>query len=255
MKSCLYTGHISHYRLSPVKNGFRYRIFFVCLDLSELDSVFSGRWFWSVDRCNLAFLRRKDHFGDPALSIEESVRNLVVERTGKRPDGSIQMVCHLRYWGHCFNPATFYYCYDRDGQHLEYVVVEVCNTPWNETHCYVIDLDGESGGASLSQHTLTKTFHVSPFLPMDIEYRWQFSHPGDDLHVLMEDYHLGEKVFGAQLDLKRKQINGPALARVLFAYPFMTMKVVLAIYYQAARLWFKGAKFYPHPPSSQELTE
>ena len=247
MNSCLYTGHIRHRRYRPVTNGFRYRIFFVCLDLAELDEVFVGRWLWSVDRVNLAFLRRRDHFGDPALSIDESVRRLVEKRAGRRPEGSVRMVTHLRDFGYCFNPATFYYCYSGDGERLDYIVVEVHNTPWNESHCYVLDMAGGDEQGGLSTHRLSKEFHVSPFLPMDIDYRWQFSPPGDALMVRMEDYHQGELCFAAELELKRAAISGLTLANVLIAYPLMTMKVSLAIYWQALRLWIKGAVFHEHP--------
>lgn len=250
MNSCLYTGHIRHIRHLPVTNGFRYRIFMLCLDLGELDTVFAGRWFWSTQSMNLAFLRRRDHFGDPGLSIDAAVRQCVSEKTGRRPEGPIRMVTHLRYFGYCFNPATFYYCYEPGGGQLEYVVVEVHNTPWGEVHCYVLDAQAsdafrDAGDGQL--YRLKKEFHVSPFLPMDIDYLWSFTAPGEKLRAHMVDMHQGEKVFEAELDLDRSAITGPALARVLLGYPVMTLKVTLGIYWQALRLWLKGAQFYAHP--------
>ncbi|MEI2421818.1 DUF1365 family protein, partial [Arthrospira platensis SPKY2] len=104
----------------------------VCLDLAELDTVFRGRWLWSTQRPALAWLRREDHLGDPAHSLDESVRRLVAERTGRRPAGPIRLLAHLRYFGHCFNPVSFYYCYDAAGERVETIVAEVNNTPWGE---------------------------------------------------------------------------------------------------------------------------
>jgi DUF1365 family protein len=247
MRSCIYAGHIRHIRHLPMKNGFRYRMYMMYLDLDEIDHVFAERWFWSAKGFNLAFLRRQDHFGDPAVSIADSVRNLVEEKTGSRPAGPISMLSHLRYFGHCFNPATFFYCYDASGERLEYVIVEVHNTPWGEVFCYVLDESMNQGSEQRKKYTLQKIFHVSPFLPMDIEYTWSFSRPNEKIHVHMVDVHKDEQMFEAELDLERFDITSLALAKVLLLYPFMTVKVTLGIYWQALRLWVKGAKYYSHP--------
>jgi DUF1365 family protein len=247
MRSCIYAGHVRHIRHLPMKNGFRYRMYMMYLDLDEIDNVFAGRWFWSARGFNLAFLRRKDHFGDPAISIADSVRNLVEERTGNRPDGPIRMLSHLRYFGYCFNPATFYYCYDTAGARLEYVIVEVHNTPWGEVYCYVLDESMNQGSERRKKYKLQKVFHVSPFLPMDIDYSWSLTSPDDKIHVHMVDMHGDEQMFEAELDLQRFSITSWSLAKVLLFYPFMTVKVTVGIYWQALRLWFKGARYYSHP--------
>jgi DUF1365 family protein len=219
----------------------------LCLDLGELDQIFRNHWLWSADKPNLAWLKREDHFGDPELTIEESVRRLVEEKNGRRPEGPIRMLAHLRYFGHCFNPATFYYCYDRAGRELETIIVEIHNTPWGEVFCYVLDQDMNMGTSEEREFTPRKDFHVSPFIDMDIDYRWTFNEPGKDLMVHMEDLEGGEIIFEADLELERKKISSSNLARMLVSYPPMTMKVVAAIYWQALRLKLKGANFYSHP--------
>ena len=100
MESCIYRGKVKHIRYRPARNAFTYSLFMLCLDLTELDEVFRGRWLWSVGRPNLAWLKRKDHFGDPKFTIADAVRNLVEEKTGRRPEGPIRMLAHLRYFGH-----------------------------------------------------------------------------------------------------------------------------------------------------------
>src|SRR5690606_2086501 len=137
------------------------------LDLDELDEVFRGRWFWSTRRRTFAWLRRSAHSGAPAIPLAEAVRDLVGSRTGRRPAGPIRLLTHLRYFGHCFNPVSFYYCYDRTGAELETIVAEVSNTPWGERHCYVLPRGQARVRGPLQEFALEKEFHVSPFLPMD----------------------------------------------------------------------------------------
>jgi hypothetical protein len=247
MKSCIYAGHVRHRRFSPVENSFRYGLFLLYLDLAEMPRVFDGRWFWSVDRFNLAYFRRKDHFGDPAIPLDRAVRDLVEEKTGRRPRGPIRILAHLRYFGHCFNPASFFYCFDPEDRRVETIVVEIHNTPWGEVHCYVLDESGNEAQGNRKRYQFPKGFHVSPFMDMDLRYDWRFLEPGESLNVHMNVLRGQEKLLDATLTLKRTEMTPGRLAYVLIRYPLMTVKVVAAIYWQALRLWVKGVKFYPHP--------
>ncbi len=253
MNSCLYKGILKHARYHPVENFFRYKLFMMFFDLSELDDLFNDKWFWSVDRFNLAYLRRADHFGDQNTSIEQSVRNLVIDKTGTSPKGPIKMLTHLRYFGHCFNPATFYYCYDETGQFLEAIVVEIHNTPWGEVYCYVLDYGLLDRDGNKRKCTINKQFHVSPFIGMDILYNWNFTDPGEELKVHMIDYQGDLKLFEAELTLDRKEISGTSLASALATYPLITVKIIAAIYWQAFKLWKKGAPFYENPGTKKQV--
>ena len=218
------------------------------LDLSELPDLFDPYRLWSVEKPNIATFRRKDHLGNPDIPLEQAVRDLVAQRTGKRPSGPIRMLTHMRYFGYCFNPVSFYYCYDRGDTRVETVIAEIHNTPWLEEYPYVLDDD-------LNEHTRTdwrryrfdKRFHVSPFMDMDIDYDWRFRMPGQSLNVHMMNFQRGGKLFDASLTLKRREISHASLTRVLTAYPVMTLKVTAMIYWQALRLHIKGAPFFVHP--------
>lgn len=253
MMSCIYIGEIKHARYGPVKNAFQYNLFMMYLDLSEISEVFRDRWFWSVDRFNIAYLRRGDHFGDQSFSIDQAVRDLILEKTRHHSLGPIRMLTHLRYFGYCFNPVTFYYCYDKTGNSLETIVVEIHNTPWGEVFCYVLDQRLEERVGKKRKYFLKKNFHVSPFIDMDISYTWLFTEPGEDLAVHMIDFQDNQKLFEAELLMKRYEISGRSLASVLISHPFMTMKVSLAIYWQALKLWKKGAPFFVHPRKKQQM--
>ena len=248
MHSCIYEGTVRHRRFRPVSNEFRYRLFLMFLDLNELPEVFKGRLAWSGDRFNLAYFRRADHLGDPQIPLDQAVRSLVEERTGARPTGPIRLMTHLRYFGYCFNPVSFYYCYDQAGSRVETIVAEIHNTPWQEEHCYVL-------GEALNEHPVrgwkryqfAKDFHVSPFMDMGLWYDWRFREPGESLSAHLTDIEKGTKLFDATLSLRRREISDSALTRVLISYPFMTVKVTTMIHWQALRLLTKGAPFFLHP--------
>lgn len=248
MHSAIYHGWLDHRRLTPKPHAFRYRLFMLYLDLGELDEVFRGRWSWSTRRAALARFDRRDHLGDPDQPLDDAVRALVAERTGRRPAGPVRLLTHLRYFGYGFNPVSFYYCFDADDRALEAVVAEVNNTPWGERHCYVLQPD--TPGAPWLQARSTKAMHVSPFHPMALVYDWRLNVPGEALAVhmaLRPQAADAPPVFGATLALQRRPIGGLALAAQLLRFPFMTAQVIGAIHWQALRLWLKRVPVHDHP--------
>ncbi len=142
------------------------------------------------------------------------------------------------------NPVSFYYCFDESGDRLETIVAEITNTPWKERHQYVLAV---AAGGRVKRFDFEKEFHVSPFLPMNMSYRWCFSEPKERLFVNMQNFEHGEPMFDATLALTREPVTAAALMRVLVAFPFITFKVIAAIHWQALRLWCKRTPFYSHP--------
>jgi uncharacterized protein len=243
--SAIYEGIVTHRRRGTVEHALRSRLFLMYLDLGELPTLFDGHPLWSARRAAPAWFRRADYLGDPAVPLEEAVHDLVAERLGFRPTGPVRMLAHLRYLGHCFNPVAFYWCFDPAGERVEAVVAEVTNTPWGERHAYVAAARGSDELVLESRHA--KALHVSPFMAMDVEYRWRIGTPGERIAVTIESRRGGEPIFDARLTLRRREIDRRALTRVLLRHPAMTLRVVAAIYGHALRLRLKGARWHPHP--------
>ena len=248
INSAIYEGTIRHRRFEPSVNTFKYRLYMMYLDLNELPTLFAPYTLWSLEKSNIASFHRRDYFGNADQPLDSAVRDLVEKRTGRRPSGPIRMLAHLRYFGYCFNPVCFYYCFDETGRSVETIVAEINNTPWLERHQYVLDESlNEHPNNKWRQYRFHKEFHISPFMDMQISYDWRFQVPGEGIRVHMNNFRRGSKLFDATLTLSRREISGRYLSRMLLKYPFMTAKVTAMIYWQALRLHIKGVPFYPHP--------
>lgn len=250
LKSAIYTGTLRHRRFKPTGNAFAYSVCLFYLDLAEIPFIFNRPGFVALDGPGLVSFRRKDYLGDPAQSIDTSVRDLVQAKTGRRPAGPIRVLTQITYLGYCFNPVSFYYCFDSTDSHLDTIVTEITNTPWHERHSYVLTCDGSK---ALEEFNFAKEFHVSPFMPMDFSYRWIFSVPAEKLLVHMENLSGQEtnRFFDATLTVNKKTLNRRNLFMSLLLYPAMTFKTVILIYYQALKLWIKRVPFYPHPKTGE----
>jgi DUF1365 family protein len=246
LNSCLYTGRIRHRRLLPAEHVFDYDLFMVYLDLAELDAVFRGRWLWSTRAPALAWWRRRDHFGDPDVPLDTSVRDLVAKEIGRRPQGPIRLLTHLRYFGYCFNPISIYYCFSDVEERVEAIVAEVTNTPWGERCCYVLADNSRQDGRR-HRYRFAKRMHVSPFMPMGLDYLWRCNEPSERLSVHMDVLQNDRKLFDATLALRRRAITGASLSATLSRFPMVTLKVIAAIHWEALRLWFKRAPLFDHP--------
>lgn len=257
LESALYFGEVTHRRRAPIRHAFRYRVATLWLDLDELPEAFDGRWLWSARRPALAWFRRADFLtdpDDPTTPLKDAVLDRVEAACGRRPRGPVRMLAQLRTLGLSFNPVVFYFCYDEDGRRPVAVVAEITNTPWNERHAYVL-VDRPGAPLLGRSHRFPKTFHVSPFFEMDHEYDWTISAPGERLAIHMKNRRAGDVVFDVTLALERRPLDGRSLAVALARHPWMSAKVVLAIYWQALLLRVKGAPFFPHPSPPKPAME
>jgi DUF1365 family protein len=240
VNSAIYEGIVTHRRRTPVEHAFRMRLFLTYLDLAELPHALAG-----VPR-RLARFDRADYLGDPAVPLDAAVRDLVQERLGVRPAGPVRMLAHLRSLGHCYNPVAFYFCFAPDGRRVDAVVAEVTSTPWGERRAYVAAGEGNPEHVLESRHA--KAMHVSPFMPMEMTYRWRIATPDERLTVSIENRDADDRlVFDAHLALRRRELTRGALLRALARRPAMTLRVLGGIYGQALRLRLKGTPWHRKP--------
>jgi len=245
--SCIYTGHVRHRRLTPAEHVFRYKLYLVYLDLEELPALLEGGYGLYRTRFSPASFCRADHLGDPRVPLADAVRNLVQQRAGWRPVGPIRLLTLLRNWGYYFCPLCLYYCFDRSGQTVDAVVAEVSNTPWNERHWYVLHGGNRIGEPSQLRFRHPKGFHVSPFMDMDMLYHWHLRAPGARSHVAIVNSRADRRPFDVSLALKRRDLSRWSMLRSLVRHPWMSARVIQAIYWQAFRLWRKQCPHYAHP--------
>jgi DUF1365 family protein len=239
--SAIYEGTIRHRRFAVRAHELRHRIALVYLDLEELDGLLSGRLI--AARPGLVRFRRADYLGDPRVGLGKAVRMLLERQAGSAPAGPIRLLTHLRTFGHCFNPVSFYYCFTPQEQ-LDAVVAEVTSTPWGERHSYVLKRSGED---AVLAATFAKALHVSPFMGMEQRYTMRTVAPGATLAVHIESHELGELAFDATLTLRRAPLSSRGLARITARYPAATLRVLALIYGHALALKLKGVPLHAHP--------
>ena len=245
MQAGWFEGVVEHRRSTP-QHQFRKHI---ALALIPLDEIAALERSGALSRRKLAShsLRERDLLQDePGADLEERVRGVVEKRCGIVPTGRIALLSQLRCWGFGFDPVRFFFCF-APGDRLEAVVAEVTNTPWNERHSYAFATSGTESGEQTLRFETPKAFHVSPFMPMDHQYRFQFAVREDTIHVGIANLRGGRKVFGADLRLERTATGLVRSWRSALRHPWMTAETLLGIYWQAARLTARRAPFHSHP--------
>ena len=233
--SGLFVGTLRHRRFTPVAHAFTYPLFMALLDIDRVSELMRVSAVTSYNRWNWASFDDRDHLGDPARPLRERLAVDATRHGIELPAGRIFLLTHLRYLGYCFNPVSFFYCFD-PAERLQVVLAEVRNT-FGGSHRYWLQLDPAS---RTFRAWAAKSLYVSPFMPVDLQYTFAFTPPAGRLVAHMETSQAGAVGFDATLSLERRPWNAAEIRRVLLRYPAMTATVMAAIHWQALRLWWKG---------------
>ena len=238
INSSIYNGSVIHKRFKPKKHFFKYKVFSLFLDLSELKELNNKLNFFSLNKFNLISFYEKDHGERDGSSILDWVKNNLRSNNVSTDNIKVKLLCYPRILGYVFNPLSIFFVYDND-ENLISILYEVKNT-FGEQHTYVFKIEGEN---KLIQNNCSKKFHVSPFIEMDCNYFFRILNPGDKLSVIIDQYDQEGKILFASQDGVRSDLTNKNLMNSYLKHPLMTFKIISAIHFEAFKLWIKGIKF------------
>lgn len=241
---CLYRGEVTHARLRPKSHRFRYRVFWMLLDIDRLDEATAGTRLFSLDRFNLFSLRPSDHGDTPGMPLRQQIEAKLEAVGVALEGGTIRLLTMPRVLGYAFNPISLYYCQGADGR-LSAVVYEVTST-FGERRSYVLPVGPDAPGGRFRQGC-DKTLHVSPFMKMDMDYEFTGGRPGERMALKIDGYDADGLLIATAMGGVRKPLTDREILRAALALPFVTLKVTLGIHWEALRLWLKGVPPVPGP--------
>lgn len=238
-ESAIYSGNVFHRRSIPKVHEFNYHIYLYWLKLSEIEALTESVSGFSNGKKGMSLVnfKREDYLGDITQPLEQAVLEKMNELSDTPLAGQVFLLGQVRTFGIYFSPVNFYYLRNSEGLYT-HLLAEVSNTPWNKRHHYLVDLE--------TQDDNKKAFHVSPFNPMDMIYKWRIKQPNQNLKLHLSCYK-ESKHFEAALDLQKEPLTTKSLRKALLSIPSMSIKTVAGIYWQAIKLFFKRVPIYTHP--------
>jgi len=244
--SLIFKGKVRHRRFTPKLHQFSYRLFMFCFDTGAISDSFKNIKQISIEAFNWFSFRRKNYLNHPEIPLDDYARQLVKSKFNIYPKGKVYLLTHLSCLGYCLNPISLYFIFDEVNQQLEYLILEVTNTPWGEKHNYVLQSTAKPKN-EVYRLRFQKELHVSPFLTMNYDYQFNLKLNKQKISIHMENHINGKKDFDVTLMLKATS----AYKRVFRNFPLITYKVAAAIYWQALTLWMKGIPFHAHPKTDK----
>ena len=238
INSAIYNGQVIHKRFKPKVHYFKYKVFSLLIDLSELDILDKKINFFSINKFNLISFHEKDHGERDGSSLNKWVHQNLEKNNIQTKDIKIKILCYPRIFGFVFNPLSVFYVYNLKDQLIS-ILYEVKNT-FGEQHTYIFKVTKDS---NLIQNNCSKKFHVSPFIEMDCTYFFRLLKPGNKISVIIDQYDNEDKILYASQDGRRSDLNTKHLIISYLKHPIMTFKIILAIHFEAFKLWAKGIKF------------
>ena len=236
--SFIYTGNVVHKRFKPKIHFFKYKVFSLLIDLSEIHLLDKELKIFSYNKFNIISFYDKDHGARDGSSVENWVKNNLKKNNINTNEIQIKLLCYPRIFGYVFNPLSVFYIYDKNSNLIS-ILYEVKNT-FGEQHTYIFKTNINN---NLIQHMCKKKFHVSPFIEMDCVYFFRLLKPGKKISVIIDQNDKDGKILYASQDGVKSEITNSNMTKSYLKHPLMTFKIILAIHFEAFKLWSKGIKF------------
>lgn len=241
----LYAGQVMHHRLKPFGHRFTYRVTSLVIDIDRLDEADLLSRLFGVNRAAPVSFHASDHLREGFMTLRSQADTLLLQAGVREPAERILLMTYPRMFGHVFNPISTWFCHAADGR-LIAVIYAVSNT-FGGHHDYVVPVaPGELSPAGLRQ-SRAKLFHVSPFISMDAHYHFRVLPPGREARLRIHETEHGTPVLAATFNGTARPLNTASVAAMLGRMPFMTLKIIGGIHWEALKLWLKGARFHPSP--------
>ena len=238
INSCIYSGSVIHKRFKPKEHFFKYKVFSLFLDLSELNELDDKLNFFSLNKFNLISFYEVDHGNRDGSSLLDWVKNNLSKNNVSTVNIKVKLLCYPRILGYVFNPLSVFFVYDQN-ENLVSILYEVKNT-FGEQHTYFFKVENQN---KLIQNNCSKKFHVSPFIEMNCNYFFKILNPAQKLSVIIDQYDQKGKILFASQDGERSDLTGKNLMKSYLKHPLMTFKIISAIHFEAFKLWMKGIRF------------
>ena len=247
LASALYPSLVTHHRLRPREHRLAYRIWSILIDLDELPELDRRLRFFSVDRFNLFSFAQRDRGDGSGRDLKGQVEAKLRAAGISVDGGAIRLLTMPRLLGWAFNPLSIYFCHARAG-HLTAILWEVDNT-FGERHGYLIPVETIEAGEI--RQSCDKAFHVSPFMDMAQRYAFRVRPPAELFSLVIDVSDAEGRILSARQLARREALTDRALLRLFLAIPFLTLKVVGGIHWEALKIWLKGVKIRrkPAPPN------
>lgn len=236
-ESSIYVGKVIHKRFKPKEHFFKYKVFSLFLDLSEIKKIKEKIFFFSHNKFNLISFFDKDHGERNGSSLIDWVKKNLRSLNIDTRDVKIKLLCYPRIFGYVFNPLSIFFIYNSSSS-LIAILYEVKNT-FGEQHTYVFKTDPKK---QVVENKCDKKFYVSPFMDLNSTYNFKILNPKEKLSVIIDQRDQTGKLLFASQDGKRLDFSAKNLLFSYLKHPLMTIKIILAIHFEALKLWLKGIK-------------
>lgn len=238
MNSRLYNCKVTHNRLRPKQHRFSYRIFMFYIDIDEIDTISKKVRLFGHNSFNLYSLNDQDHAQEGKSSIRGNIEQYLANQGISDRVGKIYLLTHLRTWGHIFNPVSFYFIQDEQGEPM-CSIAEVANT-FKEQKLFLLDQETNRQGEY--RKTEDKLFYVSPFSDLDTKFAFILKEPDERLAISINQSDSESTFFYSSLVGEQKPLTNRQLIAYSFKFPFVTLGVLWGIHWQALKLWMKGIR-------------